>query len=283
MTLGLLDLSIVTDQLIQQLNAYLPTSDLWRDHTFAINFTGLAPDAARATHEGCQVSVYLFHVTADRFQRNTYPTGGSAQRIPEQPLSLTLYYLLTAYEAASYVHEQQAMSIAFKCFHENPLVTARVGDAGAIDFTLTLEPQSIDEISRLWQSIASPVRLSAVYRASVIFLEPPPPKVPARVLVPPELEAVPGQIRATVTAGSDGVATVVIPEAGFVAGAPQVYLRAAALAETAAATPAPGEFRVVDPTTLAVRVPAGTARGHWLLYVRAAAGRTTMPVVLVVP
>ena len=76
------------------------------------------------------------------------------------------------------------MSIALKCFHDHPIVTATVSiDGRGEEFTLTMEPQSIDEIGRVWQAAARPLRLSAVYRASVIFLEPHEPTLPDPKLV----------------------------------------------------------------------------------------------------
>lgn len=291
MTLGLLDLSIVTDRLIKHLNNCTSASQLWHEDAttkFDITYTGLAPDAARKD-AGCRVSVYLFHVAPDKFHRNTFPTGGNAQEIPEQPLALTLYYLLTAYSPTSYIQEQQAMSIALKCFHEHPIVTALVPvDKREEEFTLTIEPQTVDEIGRLWQSISSPMRLSVVYRASVVFIEPPPPKTPQVVRIPPKpkptpFDKVPGPIEASVTAFPGGRATITITDAGFVAGETQVQIRALLLQPTATDPPEAGRFRVVNATTLDLQVPVDTPPGRYLLHVHPAAGKPTLEIWLDVP
>jgi hypothetical protein len=289
MTPGLLDLSIVTDRLIQQLNDCVSASNLWREGSgtqFDINYTGLAPDAARKS-AGCQVSLYLFHVAADKFYRNTFPLGGSAQQIPEQPLALSLYYLLTAYSPNSYVEEQQAMSIALKCFHEHPIVSATVPTNREEEFTLTLEPQTVDEIGRVWQSISSPMRLSAIYRASVVFLEPPPPTAPKVVLIKPEpvpiLISEPVTAVASFTANAAGRVTIAIADAGFVAGETEVQIRALTLQETTTDPPPPGRFRVVDAATLDLQVPAGTPPGRYLLQVRPATGTPSREIWLDVP
>ena len=67
------------------------------------------------------------------------------------------------------------MTRAMKCLHENALtrdvVLAADGRPKA-EFTVTMETQSLDEMSRLWQAASVPMRLSAVYRVSVAFLEP---------------------------------------------------------------------------------------------------------------
>ena len=167
----LLDLSIVTDRLLKQLADAKAASRLWSEEP-DVTFTGMSPHAARR-RSGCQVSVYLFHVTPDTGYRTTRPPE-------EQPLALTLHYLLSAHSEKSYVEEQQAMTIAIDCFHNHPVMTATfpLGNRVA-EFTITMEPQTVDEIGRLWQAMATPLRLSAIYRAKVTFVEPEqPPKPP---------------------------------------------------------------------------------------------------------
>jgi hypothetical protein len=295
MPIGLLDLSLVTDRLIQRLNAWASVSPIKPQDAippYSINYSGLAPDAARKlTDDPCQVSVYLFHVAADKFHRNTFPQGGGAQKIPEQPFALTLYYLLTAYSldssASSFIQEQQAMSIALKCFHENPIV---VIDNGGEEITLTLEPQSVDEIGRLWQSLSSPMRLSAVYRASVVFIEPSPPIAPRVVRFPPELEptpfdVIPGPIVASASADEKGLVAIPIAAASFGAGA-TVQIGAQPLMEAPTSTDplAAGQFRVDGSTdTLRLRVPLYTPQGRFLLTVRPAADKPTLDIWLDVP
>ena len=293
MPLGLLDLSIVTHRLIQQLKDFTASSHIWDGDPsakFTVCYTGLAPDAARiADDQGdCHVSLYLFHVSADKFHRNTYPKGGSAQRVPEQPLALSLYYLLTAYSKTSFIKEQQAMSIALKCLHEHPVLSASVTVDREEEFTLTIEPQTVDEIGRLWQAISSPLRLSAVYRASVMFVPSPAPIAPKVVRVAPELgpapfARAPEASEMTVTAGADGLATIVIAGAGFVEDGAEMRIRALSLDATADDPPGAGRFRVVNATTVQLRLPAKTPPGRYRLSVRPAVAKPTIELWLVVP
>src|SRR5512138_464099 len=145
MTYGLLDLSIVTDQLLDQLRRAKNDSRLWDEESptpptgtatdphapsgdrtpqteFDIFFTGMPPDAARERADDCTVSLYLFHVAPDKYWTNTFPQDrtidpketakvraeGRPRTIPQQPLALTLHYLLSAH-SKSYIQEQQAM------------------------------------------------------------------------------------------------------------------------------------------------------------------------------
>lgn len=220
MALGILDLSIITETLVNLITGCLDESRIWDpaggNVPFAVKITGEPPDLI--VEEGdCVLSVYLFHVVPDKFQRNAPVTGPftppppgapgrTASRVPAipfQPLSLDLYYLLTAHSdagAGAYAREQQVMSMALKCFHENPIVSLTTAPDSP-QFTLTMEMETADELGRLWQAVSSPLRLSALYKVSVVFMEPPtPPDLakqvdiltvsvdPSRLPFPPETE-----------------------------------------------------------------------------------------------
>ena len=191
--LGLLDLSVVTDALVTLLNDCIDNWPLWAPaagggagfvNRFAIAASGSAPDSVR-TAGGCQLSMYLFHVAADPYQRNAPVVNPRNQPVPAQPLSLQLYYLLSAFAGTDFHQEQQAMSIAMRCLHAHPIVRINVPlpitpapaplQVNPEEFTLTLEVESVDTLSRFWQSAATAVRLAAVYKASVVFLTPPAP------------------------------------------------------------------------------------------------------------
>ena len=286
MPLGLLDLSAVTDRLVAQLKSCADNSKLWDADPaskFTINCTGLAPEEARtADDEGvCQLSIYLVHVAGDVFHRNTYPLGGPAQTNAHQPFAVILYYLVTAHAMGSYIREQQAMSVALKCFHENPIVRSTVTTGDEDEFTVTIEPQTIDEIGRLWQAVAAPMRLSAIYRVSVIFLEAPtppaadvvrhapdfrPPNDVDSLETAPPAPTFPGAI-VHASASTAGLATIRVADAGFVAGKTEVRIRARPLNPTTT-RPLGGEFQVVDAETLIVRVPLYTPQGRYVVTAR---------------
>ncbi len=183
--LGVIDLSIVTDRLVELLNDSIAASPMWtpQNPEFTINVSGNAPDSVRSGSE-CELSLFLFHLSQDKFQMNTPAAALRAPIIPFQPQALDLYYLLSAYADNSYVQEQQAMSIALRCFHQNPIVRETVVIDGVPvreEFTLTMGVDTADEVSRLWQATTSPMRLSAVFRVSVVFMS---PEAPARPIAP---------------------------------------------------------------------------------------------------
>jgi hypothetical protein len=145
--------------------------------------SGSMPESVRE-ESGCQLTLYLFHVSQDPYQLNVpmnlpqnalVPPPASTYRIPFLPLSLDLHYLLSAHAGKHYVQEQQAMSVAMRSLHEHPILTTTVvldAQNVAEEFTVTMSVESPDELSRLWQGITCPLRLSAAYKVSAVFLAP---------------------------------------------------------------------------------------------------------------
>ena len=187
-----LDLSAVTDSLIGLVKSQWTMAPIWTEvggsppaPTFTPNFTGLAPDAARQA-PGPQLSMYLYHVEPDNAREALFwqpqmlgAPGGEPTGF--LPLALDLFYLLFAYSQTSYTEEQEAMSVALRIFHANPIVRSDPGAAMPWELSLTMEHRSYDELSRLWQATTAPLRMSQVYRAAVVFIEPdampaPPPQ-----------------------------------------------------------------------------------------------------------
>jgi hypothetical protein len=160
--------------------------------------------------------------------------------------------------------------------------------------TLTLEPQTVDEIGRLWQALGTPMRLGAVYRVGVVFLQPPSdPVVPGVVRHPAnidvevydDLPAVP-PLGPSATAGradETGLATLTAPGAQLTAATPEVKLRALSLQSTTEIPIPSGHFRVTGATTIDLRVPLFTPKGSYLVSVRPAPDQPVREAWLEVP
>jgi hypothetical protein len=168
------DISSITDQLVTQLTDAVASSKLWKSNNglipnFQINVTGNSPDTMRHGQEGeCQLNLYLLHVAQNPYLRNTPILGAGAMANTQQPLSLDLTYLLTAYAHNNADREQQAMSIALTSFHEQPVYTAPGGEY----LTIGLGTDTLSEMSALWQSFTVAYRLSTIYRVAVALLTP---------------------------------------------------------------------------------------------------------------
>ena len=238
---SVLDLSSITDDLIALLNdAVKNGSDAWLAPNgtgtidyFQIQVSGTMPEADRDDAHGCLLSFYLLHVGQDPYFRNTPMSGAKAQTNKSQPLSLNLYYLLTAYAKKNYNQEQQAMSIALRCFHENAIVqrpAAIPHEPQGAEYTITMEGESADSISRLWQALSTPLRLGVIYKVSVVFVTSAVPAVadqpkPSAVAVAVSPEGMSGgltrlfgasardsfYVPADASGGADAVQSVVVP------------------------------------------------------------------------
>src|SRR5215472_6024220 len=122
------DLSFVTHTLTQILTDSLAKSPVFggKQPSFSVGVSARHPRHPSGT-EDCDLNLYLFHVTENKFLKNSFwtqaevtgrPPGSTLQPIAFQPLCLDLYYLLSAQSETSYIHEQQVMSVAMRAFHE---------------------------------------------------------------------------------------------------------------------------------------------------------------------
>lgn len=180
------DLSTITQLLIDKLNAAVLASPQYINQNFSYEVSGLMPAVSRR-HGNSVMNLYLLHVSRDPFWRNAPVQGSLAQLNQSQPLSLNLSYLLTSHSENNWALEQLLMSIAFEYFHANPIYKSTT-----LEFSITIEADTIEEMSRLWQAITVPIRLSALFRVAVVFLAPTqPPVADARLPVEVNLSVAP--------------------------------------------------------------------------------------------
>jgi Pvc16 N-terminal domain len=181
-----LDLSSVTDALLDLVSNDWSAAPIWTElsaggftsSSVAVpNFTGLAPDQA-ITQPGPQLGLYLYHLETNHasealfWQPQLMDPSLTGEPVRFLPLAFDAYYLLYAYSEDQWIEEQQMMSVALRVFHTQPIVRSPAGVTTPWELTLTPEHRSYDELSRLWQATTAPLRMSLVYRAAVIFLDP---------------------------------------------------------------------------------------------------------------
>ncbi len=173
----LFDLSAVTDTLVNLVHKSWNSAPIWTElgggPSFTPGFSGQAPDAIRDLG-GPQLSMWLYHIESDNAHESGYWTPemltSPGPPVRYLPFALDLFYLLTAYSENNNTEEQQAMSVALRIFHDNPVMISDASETPAWKLKLTMEHRSYDELSRLWQATTVPVRLGAVYRAAVVFI-----------------------------------------------------------------------------------------------------------------
>lgn len=163
--------------------------------------TMLAPDRARdSASTANQLNLFLYQLLPNAAWRN--------QDLPRQlmpgetgmaPLALELYYLITAYgrnndTAQPFSH--QLLARAMNVLHDHAVLAPgeiRSAVAAALPESdldrqlervrITLQPMSVEDISKLWTAFQTQYRLSVAYQVTVVLIESTlPTKTPLPVL-----------------------------------------------------------------------------------------------------
>jgi hypothetical protein len=143
------------------------------------------PDQARpGAASSNQLNLFLYLARPDAAWRNlTMPTrvGGGAVQFP--PLALNLFYLITAYgrdNDAQRPFSHMLLGRAMSILHDHPVLGADEIAAALPDsdlatqverVRLTLQPLSLEELSKLWTAFQCEYRLCAAYEAAVVLIE----------------------------------------------------------------------------------------------------------------
>jgi len=150
------------------------------------NVTVRSLDNARKDITTDHVNLFLYQTLPDAAWRNMdMPRQLKPGETGQPPLPLILYYLLTAYsddldDTGSHRLLGRAMSI----LHDHPLLgAAEIRSATINDLTtsnlheqvervrITLQPLTLDEMSKLWSPFQTQYRLSTAYQVAVVLIE----------------------------------------------------------------------------------------------------------------
>lgn len=137
--------------------------------------TILAPDEAGADR---RINLFLYKVQENAFLKNLdwqVRQGNPGQLVPP-PLSLNLFYLLTAYAPTDpqtgNSESHQMLGEAMRVFYENSIVELVGSLLGAREqIKIMLNTLDLDELSRVWTTFTQPFRLSVLYEISVVQLD----------------------------------------------------------------------------------------------------------------
>jgi hypothetical protein len=144
-------------------------------------------------NEPTRVNLFLYRVTENGSLKNQMiPGQGHPSEYGHPPLSLVLHYLVTAYGATddngvvNETRSQFLLGAAMRVFHDHPVITENLvtiqpptgqtvlhqslrGEFEKIK--LTLDPISLEDLSKVWTALTRPYRLSAAYSVSVVQIE----------------------------------------------------------------------------------------------------------------
>ncbi len=119
---------------------------------------------------------YLFHAQESNHFKNYPAPGKDTPPTAYIPMGLNLYYQLCANstedDGTGPLQEQLLMGIAMKALHDSPEISDTLPAGSKNRFKITLQQLSPSEAVQYWTAGESPVKLSAFYEVSVIFLEP---------------------------------------------------------------------------------------------------------------
>ncbi len=144
-------------------------------------FTTQPPDLARTDAVTAnQLNLFLYRAAVNPAWSN-HPVPGrvAAGEEAPPPLALTLSYLLTAYgrdNDARRPFSHLLLGRAMGVLHDNPILAAAPQPEAGLrrntpPIRLTLQPLSLDDISKLWSGFQTHYRLSVAYEASVVLIE----------------------------------------------------------------------------------------------------------------
>jgi hypothetical protein len=149
---------------------YLPTDG---------GVTVLAPD--ESCDKKCRINLFLYKVQENPVLRNMdwqVKPGSPSQLVPP-PLSLNLFYLVTAYNqndletGNSPAHK--ILGEAMRVFYEYPIVPRECCPVGFEEsreqIKIMLNTLDLEELSKIWATFSIPFRLSALYEVSVVQLD----------------------------------------------------------------------------------------------------------------
>jgi hypothetical protein len=121
-----------------------------------------------------RLSIYLYRIVENPYLKNRFPLEGRGGTQRKPPLTLDLYYLITPLVGTP--REQQivlgkAMQVLYdRAILESPDLEGSLGQSGE-EIRVVLNSVSLEELTRVWQALEIPYRLSVCYIARVAIVD----------------------------------------------------------------------------------------------------------------
>ncbi|HYH66744.1 MAG TPA: DUF4255 domain-containing protein [Urbifossiella sp.] len=134
----------------------------------------VALDSPQATAAEFGVSLWLYRVARNPDLANHPPPRPAVGLLGRTPLPLDLYYLVTPMVGDPEA-DQALLGRVVQTFHDTPVLRGADLSAPLLadgrEVRVTLEPQSLDVLTQLWQALQEPYRLSVSYHVQVLPID----------------------------------------------------------------------------------------------------------------
>jgi hypothetical protein len=121
-----------------------------------------------------KLSLYLYQVLEHPFTKNQLPYAVNDTTQLPPPLTLKLYYLLTPY-ASDPLSAHKVLGHAMRVFYDNAIIdeSKLTGPLRmATDkLAIVLQSTKLEELTRIWNALQAPYRLSVCYEVRVVPIE----------------------------------------------------------------------------------------------------------------
>lgn len=143
--------------------------------------TVLSPDQpGSAAQKRVNLFLYRIQENAHLKEMDWQPKRGYPGQLEPPPLSLNLFYLLTAYADSSSPDGNSTahalLGEAMRVIYENPVVpqdylTDDPQQAAREKVKIMMSPMNMEELSRVWSTFGKPFRPSVMYEISVVQID----------------------------------------------------------------------------------------------------------------
>jgi len=121
-----------------------------------------------------RLNLFLYQVLENPHAKNQSWRSPSASVQEYPPLALNLYYMLTPY-ARDTLSAHQVLSHAMGLLHDHSIVTG-AALAGTLpvaveQLAIVLCPMTLEELTRIWNALQSPYRLSVCYEVRIALIQ----------------------------------------------------------------------------------------------------------------
>jgi hypothetical protein len=119
-----------------------------------------------------RLSLWLYQITENEHVKNQPPARATRDNLTQvPPLALNLFYLVTPFAGPAEA-DQLVLGKIMQVMYDNAIVLVRnVPDADFEELRIVLCRLTLEELTRIWEALGEPYRLSVCYEVRVMHVE----------------------------------------------------------------------------------------------------------------